>query len=141
MDASGQQEPFAKSADAQKFKQWLGTEIIRYPYNAAHTRVNNWGAWARLTTAVIADYVGADAPLYVQGMVKDTDGAYQVDPESPVHSGETQTCLKVAAPAMYADAIQLHFDMVDGKLYEFSFSSCDGSGSKSSDSARWRHPR
>ena len=128
---SGQQEPFAKSADAQKFKQWLGAEIIRYPYNAAHTRVNNWSAWARLTTAVIADYVGDDAPLYVQGMVKDADGAYQVDPESPCDSGETQTCLKVAAPAMYADALQLHFDMVDGKLYEFSFSSCDGSGSKS----------
>lgn len=128
---SGQQVPFAKSADAQKFKQWLGAEIIRYPYNAAHTRLNNWGAWARLTSAVIADYVGDDAPLYVQGIVKDADGAYQVDPESPCDSGETQACLKVAAPAMYADAIQLHFDMVDGKLYEFSFSSCDGGGSKS----------
>jgi hypothetical protein len=128
---SGQQKPFAKSADAQKLKQWLGAEIIRYPYNAAHTRLNNWGAWARLTTAVIADYVGDDAPLYVQGMVKDADGAYQVDPESPCDSGDAQTCLKVTASAMYADAIQLHFDMVDGKLYEFSFSSCDGSGSKS----------
>ncbi|MEO7910105.1 MAG: alginate lyase family protein [Roseiflexaceae bacterium] len=128
---SGQSEPFARSADAQKFKQWLGAEIIRYPYNAAHTRVNNWGAWARLTTAVIADYVGDDAPLYVQGMVKDADGVFQVDSENPCDSGETQTCLKVAAPAMYADAIQLHFDMVDGKLYEFSFSSCDGSASKS----------
>jgi len=128
---TGQQDPFAKSADAQKFKQWLGAEIIRYPYNAAHTRVNNWSAWARLTTAVIADYVGDDAPLYVQGVVKDTDGAYQVDPESPCDSGETQTCLKVAAHVMYTDAIQLHYDMADGKLYEFSFSSCDGSGSKS----------
>jgi len=128
---SGQREPFAKSADAQKFKRWLGAEIIRYPYNAAHTRVNNWSAWAQLTTAVIADYVGDDAPLYVQGMIKDAAGAYQVDPESPCDSGEIQTCLKVAAPAMYADALQLHLDMVDGKLYEFSFSSCDGSGSKS----------
>jgi hypothetical protein len=128
---SGQKQPFAKSEDAQKFKQWLGTEIIRYPYNAAHTRVNNWSAWARLTTAVIADYVGDDAPLFVQGVIKDTDGAYQVDPENPCDPGETQTCVKVAAPAMYADAIQLHFDMVDGKLYEFSFSSCDGDGSKS----------
>jgi alginate lyase len=128
---SGQQEPFAKSADALKFKQWLGAEIIRYPYNAAHTRTNNWSAWAQLTTAVIADYVGDDAPLYVQGMVKDAAGAYQVDPESPCDSGEIQTCLKVVAPAMYADAIQLHFDMVDGKLYEFTFSSCDGNGSKS----------
>ncbi len=128
---SGQQQPFANGADARKFKQWLGAEVIRYPYNAAHTRVNNWSAWARLTTAVIADYVGDDAPLYVQGMVKGADGAYQVEPESACDSGETQTCLKVAAPAMYADAIQLHFDMVDGKLYEFSFSSCDGSGSKS----------
>jgi hypothetical protein len=128
---SGQTEPFAKSADALKFKQWLGAEIIRYPYNAAHTRLNNWGAWARLTTAVIADYVGDDAPLYVQSLVKDADGVYQVDPEYPCESGETQTCMKVAAPAMYAAAIQLHYDMVDGKLYEFSFSSCDGSGSKS----------
>jgi hypothetical protein len=128
---SGQQEPFAKSADAQKFKQWLGAEIIRYPYNAAHTRVNNWGAWARLTTAVVADYVGDDALLYVQGMVKDANGAYQIDPESPCDSGETQSCVKVAASAMYADAIQLHLDMADGKLYEFSFSSCDGGGSKS----------
>jgi hypothetical protein len=128
---SGQAEPFAKSADAQKFKQWLGAEIIRYPYNAAHTRVNNWGAWARLTTAVIADYVGDDAPLYVQGMAKDADGVYQIDPEYPCESGENSTCLKVAAPAMYADAIQLHYDMVDGKLYEFSFSSCDGGASKS----------
>jgi hypothetical protein len=127
----GQQEPFASGEDARKFKQWLGAEIIRYPYNAAHTRVNNWSAWARLTTAVIADYVGDAAPLYVQGMVRDVDAAYKVDAESPCESGETQTCLKVSAPAMYADAIQLHFDMVDGKLYEFSFSSCDGSGSKS----------
>jgi hypothetical protein len=55
---SGQREPFASSTDARKFKQWLGADIIRYPYNAAHTRVNNWSAWARLTTAVIADYVG-----------------------------------------------------------------------------------
>lgn len=127
----GQSSPFASSADALKLKQWLGAEIIRYPYNAAHTRVNNWSAWARLTTAVIADYVGDAAPLYVQGMVKDANGAYEVDPESPCDAGETQTCLKVPAPAMYADAIQLHVDMVDGKLYEFSFSSCDGSGSKS----------
>jgi hypothetical protein len=128
---SGRQEPFGKSADVRKFKEWLGAEIIRYPYNAAHTRVNNWGAWARLTTAVIADYVGDHAPLYVQGMLKDADGAYQIDPEAPCDSGETQTCLKADAHAMYADAIQLHFDMVDGKLYEFSFSSCDGGGSKS----------
>ena len=128
---NSQSEPFAKSADAQKFKRWLGTEIIRYPYNAAHTRVNNWGAWARLTTAVIADYVGDDAPLYVQGMIKDADGAFQVDPKNTCDAGEIQTCLKMAAATMYADAIQLHFDMVDGKLYEFSFSSCDGGGSKS----------
>jgi hypothetical protein len=127
----GQSQPFAQSADAQKFKQWLGAEIIRYPYNAAHTRLNNWGAWARLTTAVIADYVGDDAPLYVQGLVKDADGVYQVDPEYPCDAGETQTCQKAAAAAMYAAAIQLHYDMVDGKLYEYSFSSCDGSGSKS----------
>jgi hypothetical protein len=130
-DPNGGKEPFAKSADAHKFKQWLGAEIIRYPYNAAHTRVNNWGAWARLTTATIADYVGGDAPLYVQGIVRDADGAYQVDLESPCDPGEIQSCLKMDAHTMYADAIQLHYDMVDGKLYEFSFSSCDGSGSKS----------
>jgi hypothetical protein len=122
---------FAKSEDAQKFKQWLGAEIIRYPYNAAHTRVNNWSAWGRLTTAVIADYVGDATPLFVQGMVKDTNGAYQVDPESPCDAGDTRTCAQVDAHAMYADAIQLHYDMADGKLYEFTFSSCDGGGSKS----------
>ncbi|HJZ47257.1 MAG TPA: alginate lyase family protein [Roseiflexaceae bacterium] len=126
-----QNEAFAKSADARKFKEWLGAEIIRYPYNAAHTRVNNWSAWARLTTAVIADYVGDAAPLYVQGMSKDTYGAYQVDPNSPCDPGKIQTCLKLDAHTMYSDAIQLHVDMVDGKLYEFSFSSCDASGSKS----------
>jgi hypothetical protein len=127
----GEPESFAKSAQAHKFKSWLGAEIIRYPYNAAHLRVNNWGAWARLATAVIADYVGGDAPLYVQGMLKDADGVYQITAEAPCDSGETKTCLAVDAHAMYADALQLHKDMVDGKLYEYSFSSCDGSGSKS----------
>ncbi|HEU5101311.1 MAG TPA: alginate lyase family protein [Roseiflexaceae bacterium] len=127
----GEPGPFAKSAEARKFKTWLGAEIIRYPYNAAHLRVNNWGAWARLATAVIADYVGSDAPLYVQSLLRDADGAYQVVPEAPCDSGETETCLTVDATAMYADAIQLHKDMVDGRLNEYSFSSCDGSGSKS----------
>jgi hypothetical protein len=127
----GEPGPFAKSAPVQKFKAWLGAEIIRYPYNAAHQRVNNWGAWARLATAVIADYVGGDAPLYVQGMLKDADGVYQITSDAPCDPGETQTCLTVDAHTMYADALQLHKDMVDGKLYEYSFSSCDGSGSKS----------
>jgi hypothetical protein len=125
------QEPFSRSEDARKFKQWLGAEIIRYPYNAAHLRTNNWGAWAQLTTAVIADYVGDAAPLYVQGMVKDANEAYQVDPQSPCDSGETRTCIQVDAHTIYAEALQLHFDMVDGKLYEFTYSSCDGNGSKS----------
>ena len=127
----GAGEPFARSADAQKLKQWLGTTIVRYPYNAAHTRVNNWSAWARLSTAVIADYVGDAAPLYVQGVFKDQSGAYQVEPDLPCDSGGVEGCATIDAHAMYADAIQLHLDMVDGKLYEFSFSSCDGSGSKS----------
>ncbi|MFN8476207.1 MAG: hypothetical protein U0074_00050 [Kouleothrix sp.] len=69
------------SADARLLKQWLGAVIVRYPYNAAFTRVNNWGAWARSPTAAIADYTGDDAPLYVQGLVKNQDMA-EVDPES-----------------------------------------------------------
>jgi hypothetical protein len=32
---------------------------------------------------------------------------------------------------MYAGALQLHLDMVDGKLFEFTYSSCDANGSKS----------
>jgi hypothetical protein len=127
----GESKPFADSEDALAFKQWLGAEIVRYPYNAAHLRTNNWGAWAQLTTAVIADYVGDAAPLYVQGLVKDADGAYQVDPETPCDPGETITCRQVDAHSMYASALQLHLDMVDGKLYEYTYSSCDANGSKS----------
>src|SRR5262249_48647003 len=70
--------PFAQSADARLLKTWLGAVIVRYTYNVAHLRVNNWGGWGRLTTAVIADYVGGDAPLYVQKLVEDQRGAYQV---------------------------------------------------------------
>jgi hypothetical protein len=127
----GQNKTFAESRDAQRLKQWLGEVIVRYPYNAAHTRTNNWGAWGQLTTAVIADYVGDAAPLYVQRMVKNQDGAYEADPEMTCDSGELNTCVKVDAHTMYADAIQLHYEMVDGKLYEFTFSSCDAGGSKS----------
>lgn len=123
--------PFGASEDAQLLKQWLSAEIIRYPYNAAYTRVNNWGAWGRLTTAVIADYVGDAAPLYVQQMTLDEQGAYQVDPAVPCDAGNTDTCTQVEAGALYADMIQLHLDMVDGKLTELSVNSCDGSGSKS----------
>ena len=128
---SGGGKTFAEGLDAQRLKQWLGEVIVRYPYNAAHTRMNNWGAWGQLTIAVIADYVGDAAPLYVQRMVKNQDGAYEVDPEMTCDSGELNTCVNVDARTMYANAIQLHDDMVDGKLYEFSFSSCDSGGSKS----------
>ena len=128
---AGGPEPFAASADARLLKQWLGAVIVRYPYNAAFTRVNNWGAWARLSTAAIADYVGDDAPLYVQGLVKNQDGAYEVDPELACESGGSAGCVQVDAHTMYADALRLHYDAVDGRMYEFSFSSCDGSGSKS----------
>lgn len=127
----GQSKPFAASDDAQLLKRWLGEEIVRYPYNAAFTRVNNWGAWARLTTAVIADYVGDAAPLYVQGMQKNQDGAYEPDPALACDAGELDNCATAPAPTMYADALRLHYEMVDGKLLEFSFSSCDGNGSKS----------
>ena len=123
--------PFARSDDAQKLKAWLGAVTIRYPYNAAHIRVNNWGAWGRLTTAVIADYVGDGAPLYVQQVVKDARGAYQVDPDKPCDADGVKTCVTVDAGAMYADAIRLHFDVVDGKMYELSAGSCDANGSKS----------
>ncbi|HNP73412.1 MAG TPA: alginate lyase family protein [Kouleothrix sp.] len=128
---SGQAEPFGSSADAQQFKQWLGEVIVRYPYNAAFTRVNNWGAWGRLTTAVIADYIGDAAPLYVQGIVKNQDGAYEVSPEYACDSGTLENCVKVDAHTMYSDALQLHVAAVDGKMREFSFASCDGSGSQS----------
>jgi hypothetical protein len=128
---SDQDEPFAESADAEQFKVWLGRAIVRFPYNSAHTRTNNWATWGRLTTAVIADYVGDAAPLYVQQMYKDAGGAYQPDPSTPCDPGEVESCVTVDAHTMYADAIQLHFDMVDGKMYEFTPLSCDGLGSKS----------
>jgi Alginate lyase len=123
--------PFAKSADARLLKTWLGAVIVRYTYNVAHLRANNWGAWGRLTTAVIADYVGGDAPLYVQKLAKDQRGAYQVDPSAPCDAGNVKTCIVVDAGTMYADAIQTHLDEVDGRMYEFSSSSCDGSDAKS----------
>jgi hypothetical protein len=123
--------PFGSSDDALVLKTWLGAVIIRYPYNAAHIRVNNWGAWSRLTIAVIADYVGDAAPLYVQQMVKDDSGAYQVDPSAPCDAGAVATCVALDGGTMYADAIKLHFNVVDGKGYELSNSSCDSQGSKS----------
>jgi hypothetical protein len=128
---AGEGKPFAESADARKLKEWLGDAIVRFPYNAAHTRINNWGNWARLSMAVVADYVGDSVPMYVQRMVKDANGAYQADPETPCEPGTTDGCVEVDAHTMYAEAIQLHLDAVDGKLYEFTSSSCDASGSKS----------
>jgi hypothetical protein len=93
--------------------------------------VNNWGNWARLSMAVIADYVGDAAPLYVQQVLKDQSGAYQVDPATPCEPGDLAECIVVDARTMYADAIRLHLDSVDGRLYEFTPSSCDEKGSKS----------
>jgi Alginate lyase len=104
---------------------------VRYTYNAAHVRVNNWGAWGRLATAVIADYVGDAAPLYVQRMVKDERKAYDVDPAMPCDAGGVATCKALGGGAVYADALRLHLDMVDGRMFEFSSSSCDANGTKS----------
>jgi hypothetical protein len=123
--------PFAQSKDARQLKTWLGAVIVRYVYNVAHLRVNNWGAWGRLTTAVIADYVGDDAPLYVQKLVLDQRGAYQVDPSAPCDAGSVETCIAVDGGKMYADAVQLHLDQADGRMYEFTGISCDGNGAKS----------
>ena len=123
--------PFAQSPDAQQLKTWLGEVIVRYTYNVEHTRVNNWGAWGRLTTAVIADYVGDAAPLYVQRMVKDQSGAYDADQDTPCDAGDVATCVALDGGTVYAEALQLHFDVVDGRMFEFSGSSCDANGAKS----------
>jgi hypothetical protein len=123
--------PFAQSEDAQRLKTWLGTVIIRYTYNVAHLRVNNWGAWGRLTTAVIADYVGDAAPLYVQKLVKDQRDAYEVDPSAPCDAEDIETCVAADGGTVYAAAIQLHLDQVDGRMFEFTSSTCDGNGAKS----------
>ena len=127
----GGKAPFAQSADAQQLKTWLGQVVVRYTYNVEHVRVNNWGAWGRLTTAVIADYVGDAAPLYVQRMVKGESGAYDVDPATPCDAGDVATCVALDGGTIYAEALQLHFDVVDGRMFEFSGSSCDANGSKS----------
>ncbi len=123
--------PFAHSTDAQLLKTWLGTVMIRYPYNVAHTRVTNWGAWGRLTSAVIADYVGNAAPLYVQRLVQDARGAYQVAADTPCTAGATTSCIQRDAATIYTDALQTHLAMVDGKLAEFTDRSCDASGFQS----------
>lgn len=127
----GTEIPFGASDEAQQFKTWLGAVIIRYPYNAAHTRVNNWGAWGRLTMAVIADYVGDAAPLYVQQFVRDERGEFTASLDVPCDAGAVTTCLRLDAGAIYDSALQLHLAMVDGQSYEFSASSCDANGSKS----------
>jgi hypothetical protein len=123
--------PFAQSADAQQFKTWLGEVIVRYTYNVAYARVNNWGAWGRLTTAVIADYVGDAAPLYVQRMVQDDREAYDVDPATPCDAGDTATCVALDGGTMYDEVLKLHLDVVDGRMAEISGNSCDSNGSKS----------
>jgi hypothetical protein len=123
--------PFANSEDAKLLKTWLGAVIIRYPYNAAHIRVNNWGGWGRLTIAVIADYVGDAAPLYVQKMMRDDSGAYVVDSSALCDAGAVATCVALDGGTIYAQALQLHLDVVDGKANEQSNSSCDANGSQS----------
>ncbi len=123
--------PFAQSTDAQVLKTWLGTVMIRYPYNVGHTRVTNWGAWGRLTSAVIADYVGTAAPLYVQRLIQDARGAYQVAADTPCTAGATTTCIQLEAATIYTDALQTHLAMVDGKLAEFTDRSCDARGFQS----------
>jgi hypothetical protein len=127
----GGETPFARSADAQQFKTWLGEVVVRYTYNVGHMRVNNWGAWGRLTTAVIADYAGDAAPLYVQRMVKDQREAYDVDPAAPCDAGDVATCVAIDGGTAYAEALRLHLDVVDGRMFEFSGNSCDANGSKS----------
>jgi hypothetical protein len=122
---------FARSDDARLLKTWLGSTVIRYPYNAAYTRVNNWGAWGRLASAVIADYVGDAAPLYVQRFVATEAGEFVLDPDVPCDPGTVESCVREAADTVYANALQLHFDVVDGRLWEFTLRSCDASGSKS----------
>lgn len=123
--------PFAESSGAQEFKAWLGAVALRSPYLVAHTRVNNWGAWGRLATAVIADYVGDAAPLYVPGIVEGEDGAYRVSSRASCSAGKVADCLRGQAGEIYARALGLHLAMVDGQLREFSETSCDANGSKS----------
>ncbi|MBI3909978.1 MAG: alginate lyase family protein, partial [Armatimonadetes bacterium] len=119
---------FYESPDNQQLKEWLGSVIIRYPYNAAHTRNNNWGAWARLATAAIGDYVGADAPLYIQGFAKGISGEYLINPLAVCDPHAVVDCLAIDGGMAYATALRLHFEFVDGKLVENSRSSCDSEG-------------
>ncbi len=123
--------PFYTSPENQQFKEWLGRVIFRYPYNAAHTTVNNWGAWARATTAVIGDYIGKDAPLYAQQFEVSDRGEYLVDPNYPCTAGEVSSCMAVTGAEAYTAALRLHFQFVDGKMVEVSRYSCDANGSKS----------
>jgi hypothetical protein len=123
--------PFAESDDAQILKGWLARTIIRYPYNAAYLRANNWGAWGRLSTAVIADYVGDASPLYVQGLIKTPRLDYQVDPAFPCEGDNLSSCQTLDASTVYANALTTHIAYVDGELYEYNSQTCDGTGSKS----------
>ncbi|MGH2521875.1 MAG: alginate lyase family protein, partial [Anaerolineales bacterium] len=123
--------PFYQSADNQLFKEWLGRVIFRYPYNVAHTRANNWGAWGRLTTAVIGDYVGSDAPLYAQSFEKASTREYVPHPDYECDAGKVKNCVQIDGAEAYATALRLHFEYVDGRMVEISGSSCDANGSKS----------
>lgn len=123
--------PFYISPENQQFKEWLGRVIFRYPYNAAHTAVNNWGAWARAATAVIGDYVGNDAPLYAQQFEVGVQGEYVANPNYLCAAGEVSNCAAVTGAEAYAAALRLHLQFVDGKMVEVSRYSCDANGSKS----------
>jgi alginate lyase len=127
----GAQRAFWDSPDNQQFKEWLGRVIFRYPYNAAHTEANNWGNWARVTTAVIGDYVGNDAPLYAQQFEVGAQGEYVVDPNDLCLAGGVSNCVAVTGAEAYAAALRLHFQYVDGKMVQVSRYSCDSKGSKS----------
>jgi hypothetical protein len=127
----GTDTPFYRSSDHQQLKEWLGREIVRYPYNIAHTSVSNWGAWGRAATAVLADYVGDDAPLFVQQFRLAASGEYVIDPSYRCQAKEVSGCVQIDGATAYAAALRLHFDYVDGRMYEFTLRSCDANRSKS----------
>lgn len=122
---------FGESADAIVLKQWLANTVVRYTYEAAFTRTNNWGNWGRLTTATIADYVGGITPIQVPAMRKNAQGAYERAPERACEGNGLATCQGLSGAQVYREMLQLHFDYVNGNLLEFTRLSCDANGSKS----------
>jgi hypothetical protein len=122
---------FAESTDAIVLKQWLANTVVRYAYEAAYSRTNNWGNWGRLTAATIADYVGGITPLQVPLMRKNSRGAYERSGDLPCDGERLSSCQALGAAQVYREMLQLHFEYVNGNLLEFSRQSCDASGSKS----------